>query len=62
LNRYLLAGKVSKYHGEAANPLYLSIFERILGYGKAYDPVLDEEQKCLQRADILAKSSRQGSA
>lgn len=26
------------YHGEAVNPKYLSLFERLIGYGKFYDP------------------------
>jgi MFS family permease len=32
----LLDGK--SYHGESVNPKYLSLFERMLGYGKLYDP------------------------
>jgi hypothetical protein len=56
LNRYLLAGRVKDYHGEAINPMYLSTLERLMGYGKAYDPELDEEQKRLQHEDILRKS------
>ena len=56
LNRYLLAGRVKDYHGEAINPMYLSTLERLMGYGKAYDPELDEEQKRLQHEDILRKT------
>ncbi|WPT13011.1 Putative inorganic phosphate transporter 1-12 [Picochlorum sp. SENEW3] len=48
LNRYLLAGKEKEYHGEAVNPKHMSLFEKMLGWHKAYDPVIDEEQRTLQ--------------
>ena len=48
LNRYLLAGQEKNYHGEAVNPRHLSPFERLMGYGKAYDPVADKQQRQLQ--------------
>lgn len=57
-NRYLLAGEASKYHGEAVNPLYLSVFERLLGYGKQYDPVKDEAHRRIQVETTLGKSMK----
>eukprot|EP00889_Picochlorum_renovo_P006677 jgi/Picre1/33707/NNA_001186.t1 len=48
LNRYILAGKEKEYHGEAVNPKHMSLFEKMLGWHKAYDPVIDEEQRTLQ--------------
>lgn len=47
-NMYLLADQAHQYHGEAVNPKYLSVFERLCGVGKAYDPVADADQKKLQ--------------
>lgn len=55
-NRYLLAGLASEYHGEACNPLYLSVYERLRGYGKQYDPVADEIHKRQQHDCTMAKS------
>ncbi|GIL71055.1 hypothetical protein Vretifemale_1695 [Volvox reticuliferus] len=34
----ILDGNHGYYHGEAVNPKYLSIFERMLGYGRNYRP------------------------
>lgn len=34
----ILDGHHDIYHGEAVNPRYLSVFERLLGYGKNYRP------------------------
>ena len=34
----ILDGKHAQYSGEAVNPKHLSLFERLLGYGKLYDP------------------------
>lgn len=57
-NMYLLAGQAHNYHGEAVNPKYLSLYERMVGYGKLYDPVADAEQRKLQDvAKIKEKES-----
>jgi MFS family permease len=56
-NRYLLAGRGEEYHGEAVNPRHLSVWEKIMGWHKSYDPVLDEEQLIIQRA---AKGCKDG--
>lgn len=48
LNRYLIAGKEKEYHGEAVNPKNMSLWERMLGWHLAYDPIIDEEQRTLQ--------------
>ncbi len=40
--------QLDKYHGEAINPKYLSLYERWRGYGRHYDPQKDLEQKRLQ--------------
>lgn len=47
-NRYLIAGQAHNYHGEAVNPRYLSFWEKMRGWQRTYDPVLDKEQKTLQ--------------
>jgi len=47
-NRYLIAGQAHNYHGEAVNPRYLSFWEKVRGWQRTYDPVLDKEQKTLQ--------------
>lgn len=51
-NRYLLAGQLHNYHGEAANPRFLSLYERWRGYGKHYDPEMDAAQKELQAGGL----------
>ena len=32
--------RAHEYHGEAVNPAYLSVFERMVGRGKHYNPEL----------------------
>eukprot|EP00889_Picochlorum_renovo_P006191 jgi/Picre1/33221/NNA_008546.t1 len=50
LNRYLVAGRVEKYHGEAVNPKFLSLYEILVGWHRAYDAIEDSAQKNLQEA------------
>lgn len=38
---YIRAGKAHEYHGVAVNPAHLSLWERLRGVGKTYDPELD---------------------
>ncbi|GLC45588.1 hypothetical protein PLESTB_000874300 [Pleodorina starrii] len=40
----ILDGHHDAYHGEAVNPRYLSVFERMLGYGKLYRTQSEAEQ------------------
>jgi hypothetical protein len=34
-----------EYHGTAVHPVHLSLWERLMGKGRYYDPQLDYEQK-----------------
>ena len=47
-NMYLISGQDQNYHGEMCNPKYLSVYERLRGYGKPYSPEKDQEQRKLQ--------------
>jgi hypothetical protein len=38
---YIRTGREKEYHGVAVHPKHLSLWERMRGLGKAYDPVLD---------------------
>lgn len=42
---YLRSGKGHEYHGIAVHPKHLSVWERLWGIGKTYDPVKDEQAK-----------------
>ncbi|PHH69974.1 hypothetical protein CDD82_7410 [Ophiocordyceps australis] len=42
---YICQGKASDYHGVAVNPAHLSLWERMRGIGKTYDPELDWKAK-----------------
>lgn len=42
---YIRAGREEDYHGIAIHPKHLSLWERMRGVGKHYDPKLDYEQK-----------------
>lgn len=42
---FIRAGKEHEYHGVAIHPKHLSLWERLRGIGKNYDPKLDYEQK-----------------
>lgn len=42
---YIRDGKEEQYHGVAVNPSHLSLWERLCGMGKAYDPEADWKSK-----------------
>jgi len=42
---YLRAGRENEYHGVAVHPQHLSLWERMRGVGKHYDPELDYQSK-----------------
>ncbi|KAM7194957.1 putative inorganic phosphate transporter [Rhypophila sp. PSN 637] len=42
---YIRAGRADDYHGIAIHPAHLSLWERLTGVGKHYDPELDRKQK-----------------
>jgi hypothetical protein len=42
---YLRQGREHDYHGIAVHPKHLSLWERLRGVGKHYDPKLDYEQR-----------------
>ncbi|KAK4247412.1 major facilitator superfamily domain-containing protein [Corynascus novoguineensis] len=42
---YIRAGRDSEYHGIAIHPKHLSLWERLRGVGKNYNPELDIKQK-----------------
>jgi len=42
---YLRLGRIQDYHGIAVHPHHLSLWERIRGAGKYYDPQLDYQSK-----------------
>ncbi|KAH6961547.1 major facilitator superfamily domain-containing protein [Fusarium avenaceum] len=42
---YIRDGKESEYHGVAVNPIHLSLWERLRGVGKSYDPEADWRSK-----------------
>lgn len=43
--QYILQGRESDYHGIAVHPKHLSLWERMMGVGKHYDPEADLKQK-----------------
>lgn len=42
---YIMAGRSQDYHGVAVHPQHLSLWERLRGVGKAYNPQLDYQSK-----------------
>lgn len=42
---YIRAGRDADYHGVAVHPRHLSLWERLTGVGRAYDPALDLRDK-----------------
>lgn len=42
---YIRRGKGDEYHGIAVHPVHLSLWERLRGIGKQYDPKLDERTR-----------------
>ncbi|OCK74216.1 phosphate transporter A-1, partial [Lepidopterella palustris CBS 459.81] len=56
---YIRAGREQDYHGIAIHPKHLSLWERIRGVGKYYDPALDYKQKIEElRGDWEAAQAR----
>ncbi|RSL57836.1 hypothetical protein BHE90_014137 [Fusarium euwallaceae] len=57
---YIIEGKESEYHGVAVNPAHLSLWERMRGLAKPYDPEADWRAKIADmRADWeLVQASR----
>ena len=56
---YLRAGRADEYHGIAVHPKHLSLWERMRGAGKHYNPDLDYKQKIVEmRAEWEATMSR----
>lgn len=45
---FIRKGEEHEYHGIAVHPHHLSLWERLRGAGKHYDPQLDYEQKVLE--------------
>lgn len=54
-----MEGKPREYHGEAVNPKNLSLWERMLGRGKHYDPVADAADKKSAALDEDQKQSHE---
>jgi hypothetical protein len=55
---YLRAGREHEYHGIAVHPKHLSVWERLMGVGKYYDPDLDYQSKIDDmRADWESRQS-----
>lgn len=42
---FILAGREHDYHGIAIHPTHLSLWERMRGIGKNYNPAIDRQQK-----------------
>ena len=59
--QFLRVGRESEYHGIAIHPKHLSLWERIRGVGKHYNPDLDYQQKVEEmRSDWEAAQARKG--
>ncbi|KAL9043279.1 MAG: hypothetical protein Q9214_003530 [Letrouitia sp. 1 TL-2023] len=57
--QFIRAGRESDYHGVAVHPKHLSLWERMRGVGKHYNPDLDYTQKIEEmRADWEASQAR----
>lgn len=56
---YIRAGREHEYHGLAVHPQHLSLWERLFGTGKYYDPQEDYKQRVEEmRADWEASMAR----
>jgi MFS family permease len=56
---YIRSGREKDYHGIAIHPRHLSLWERMRGIGKPYDPELDKKQKIEDlRADWEEKQTQ----
>lgn len=59
---YLSTNREHEYHGIAVHPKHLSVWERLMGVGKNYNPELDRQSKINDmRADWEAKQSEKQS-
>lgn len=57
MHRFMLAGQLKNYHGNAIKPKHLSLYERWRGYGEHYSPELDAQQRKLQHAAQAARNA-----
>ncbi|KAK0730841.1 major facilitator superfamily domain-containing protein [Lasiosphaeris hirsuta] len=55
---YIRAGRSDGYHGIAIHPIHLSMWERLMGVGKHYDPEQDLKQKIDDMRDEWAGKER----
>ena len=56
---FIRAGREKEYHGIAIHPKHLSVYERLRGVSKPYDPELDYKQRVEEmRSDWEAAMSR----
>lgn len=57
--QFIRAGREHDYHGVAVHPKHLSLWERVRGVGRYYDPELDYQQKIDEmRADWESSQAR----
>ncbi|KAI6246920.1 putative inorganic phosphate transporter 1-6 [Erysiphe necator] len=56
---FIRAGKESEYHGIAIHSKHLSVWERICGIGKNYDPLLDRISRKEQLRENWEKSEQE---
>ena len=57
--QFIRAGREHDYHGVAVHPNHLSLYERVRGVGKHYNPELDYQQKIEEmRADWESTQAR----
>jgi hypothetical protein len=58
---YIREGREHEYHGIAINPKHISLWERMRGIGKLYDPEIDRAQKIADmRTDWEEKMAERG--
>jgi hypothetical protein len=59
---YIRAGRSAEYHGVAVHPHHLSLWERLMGQGKAYNFELDRQSRIDEmRIDWEARQSKEES-
>lgn len=59
--QYIREGRSDEYHGIAVHPKHLSVWERLRGQGKHYNPELDRQAKIADmRAEWEMKQSEKG--
>jgi hypothetical protein len=60
---YIREGRSAEYHGVAVHPQHLSLWERIRGQGKAYDPGLDYQSRIADlRGDWEARQAEKAAS